>query len=77
MTTITLPDGSVIIDDSELRPEFLARKMNADGISVEDVAAELGEPLADVQRWIAEAPYESPEMYWLRIYNSGALSDDE
>ncbi|MDF3867840.1 hypothetical protein P3W53_25470 [Pseudomonas denitrificans (nom. rej.)] len=77
MTTITLPDGSIIIDDSELRPEFLARKMNADGIAVENIAAELGESLTNVQHWISEAPYEDPETYWLRIYNSGALSDDE
>jgi len=77
MTTITLPDGSIIIDDSELRPDFRARKMNADGIAIEEIAAELGESLATVQAWIDAQPYEAPEAYWLRLYHEGALRDED
>lgn len=77
MAHITLPDGSLIIDDSELMPQHQARRMAHEGVPPSAIASELGEPLADVQQWIAEAPYETPEAYWLRRYNEGNLDDDE
>lgn len=78
MAHITLPDGSLIIDDSELMPDHRARRMAHEGMQPAAIASELGEPLADVQQWIAECPYESPEDFWLRRYNSGThLNDDE
>lgn len=77
MVTVTLPDGSVIFDDSELQPNWRARRMFAEGIAVEVIAIELGESLADIRRWISEAPYETPEAYWTRLYHSGVLSDED
>lgn len=77
MTTITLPDGSSIIDDSELMPRHRARRMAHEGMPSDAIASELGQSLADVERWIAEAPYETPEAYWLRRYHEGNLDDDE
>lgn len=77
MTHITLPDGSLIIDDSELMPQHQARRMAHEGMPPAAIASELGEPLADVQQWIQEAPYETPEAYWLRRYNSGTHLDDD
>jgi hypothetical protein len=77
MAHITLPDGSLIIDDSELMPQHRARLMAHEGMPPAAIASELGEPLADVQQWIAECPYESPEAYWLRRYNSGTHLDDD
>jgi len=77
MTTITLPDGSIIMDDSELMPDHRARRMAHEGVPPAAIASELGESLADVQQWIAEAPYETPEAYWLRRYHEGNLDDDE
>ena len=77
MTHIYLPDGCLIIDDSELMPDHRARLMAHEGIPPDAIASELGEPLADVKRWIAECPYESPEDYWLRRYNEGTHRDDD
>jgi hypothetical protein len=78
MTRITLPDGTSIIDDSELMPRHQARRMAHEGMSPAAIADELEEPLATVQGWIQEAPYETPEQYWLRRYNAGThLADDE
>lgn len=77
MAHITLPDGSLIIDDSELMPEHRARRMAHEGMPSDAIASELGEPLADVQQWISECPYESPEVYWLRRYNEGTHHDDD
>ncbi|MNY21234.1 hypothetical protein D3C86_1547650 [compost metagenome] len=77
MAHITLPDGSLIIDDSELMPDYRARRMAHEGQSSFSIADELGEPLADVQQWIQEAPYETPEAYWLRRYNEGKLDDED
>ena len=77
MAHINLPDGSLIIDDSELMPEHRARLMAHEGMPPDAIASELGKPLADVQQWIAECPYESPEAYWLRRYHEGNLDDDE
>jgi hypothetical protein len=77
MAHITLPDGSLIIDDSELMPSHSARRMAHEGMLPAAIAFELGEPLADVQQWIAECPYESPEDYWLRRYHEGNLDDDD
>lgn len=77
MTHITLPDGSLITDDSELMPQHQARRMAHEGMPPAAIASELGEPLANVQQWIAECPYESPEDYWLRRYNSGTHLDDD
>lgn len=76
MAHITLPDGSLIIDDSELMPQHQARRLAHGGVLPAAIASDLGESLADVQRWIAEGPYESPEDYWLRRYNSGIHLDD-
>lgn len=77
MTTITLPDGTIIIDDSELYPDFQARRMAHEGSTPVEIAEALEVPLADVQRWIIEARYETPEEYWLRRYNAGTHLDDE
>jgi hypothetical protein len=77
MAHITLPDGSLVIDDSELMPEHQARRMAHEGVLPAAIASDLGESLADVQQWIQEAPYETPEAYWLRRYNEGNLDDDE
>ncbi|AZD19678.1 hypothetical protein C4K24_0344 [Pseudomonas chlororaphis subsp. aurantiaca] len=77
MAHITLPDGSLIIDDSELMPEHQARRMAHEGMQPAAIASELGESLADVQQWIQEAPYETPEAYWLRRYNEGTHRDDD
>ncbi|WP_053162045.1 hypothetical protein [Pseudomonas brassicacearum] len=77
MAHITLPDGSLIIDDSELMPQHQARRMAHEGTPPAAIASELGEPLADVQQWIQEAPYETPEAYWLRRYNEGTHRDDD
>ncbi|MNN64886.1 hypothetical protein D3C81_1803560 [compost metagenome] len=77
MAHIYLPDGSLLIDDSELMPQHQARRMAHEGMQPAAIASDLGEPLADVQRWIQEAPYETPEAYWLRRYHEGNLDDDE
>lgn len=81
MATINLPDGSIIIDDSELKPSYQARLLAHEGMTPTDIVSELsytGCSLTDVQRWIAEAPYESPETYWMRRYNEGThMQDDE
>ena len=77
MAHITLPDGSLIIDDSELMPQHRARLMAHEGMAPAAIASELGEPLADVQLWIQEAPYETPEAYWLRRYSEGTHRDDD
>lgn len=58
-------------------PDHQARRMAHEGTPPEAIAHELGEPLATVQRWIQEAPYETPEQYWLRRYNEGSLDEDE
>ena len=50
MSIITLPDGSVICDDSELMPQHQARRMAHEGMQPAAIASDLGEPLADVQR---------------------------
>ncbi|WP_085664153.1 hypothetical protein [Pseudomonas sp. B5(2017)] len=76
MTTITLPDGTFIIDDSELNPDFEARRMAHEGSTPIEIAEALEVPLEDVHRWL-EVPYETPEAYWLRRYNDGAHLDDE
>ncbi|MBB3273445.1 hypothetical protein FHW75_004656 [Pseudomonas sp. OG7] len=76
MTTITLPDGTFIIDDSELNPDFEARRMAHEGSTAVEIAEALEVPLEDVQRWL-EVPYESPEAYWLRRYHAGTHLDDE
>lgn len=80
MAQIDFPDGSMIIDDSELMPNFQARKLAADGMTSADIVRELsyaGCSLSDVERWIAQAPYESPETYWMRRYNAGTHMQDD
>lgn len=76
MARITLPDGSLIIDDSELMPRHQARRMAHEGVPPAAIASELSESLAVVEQWIQEAPYETPEAYWLRRYNEGTHRDD-
>lgn len=76
MTSVTLPDGSTIIDDSELYPDFQARRMAHEGQTATEIAGALGKPLTNVMRWIAECPYETPEAYWLRRYNDGTHRQD-
>ncbi|AYL81309.1 helix-turn-helix domain-containing protein [Pseudomonas syringae pv. actinidiae] len=71
MACITLPDGTEIIDDSELYPEHQARRMAHEGQTPAEIADALGESVSTVQEWIDEEPYESPEAYWMRRYNAG------
>ncbi|AQL38748.1 hypothetical protein [Pseudomonas syringae] len=71
MAHINLPDGTVVIDDSELYPDHQARRMAHEGQTPAEIADELEERLDIVQGWIQEGPYESPEAYWLRRYNAG------
>ncbi|RMU48748.1 terminase gpP N-terminus-related DNA-binding protein [Pseudomonas savastanoi] len=71
MACITLPDGTVIIDDSELYPKHQARRMAHEGQTPAEIADALGESVSTVQEWIDEEPYESPEAYWMRRYNAG------
>lgn len=77
MAHIILPDGTGILDDSELMPRYQARRMAHEGMSPAAIADELEEPLATVQGWIQEAPYETPEQYWMRRYNAGTHLDDD
>ncbi|WP_137164035.1 hypothetical protein [Pseudomonas asiatica] len=77
MTTITLPDGTIIIDDSELYPDFQARRMAHEDSTPAEIANALEVPLEDVQRWLVEAPYETPEAYWLRRYREGTVHDED
>ena len=77
MTLITLPNGAVIIDDSGLMPHSMARRMASEGMLPAAIAAELDESLAEVEQWIREGPYETPEQYWLRRYNDGTLNDED
>lgn len=77
MTLITLPNGALIIDDSGLMPYSTARRMAHEGSSAAEIAAELDESLAEVEQWIQDGPYETPEAYWLRRYNEGTLNDED
>ncbi|EGH27392.1 hypothetical protein PSYMO_40230 [Pseudomonas amygdali pv. mori str. 301020] len=77
MATIELPNGTVVIDDSELYPDHQARRMAHEGQTPAEIADELGESVSTVQEWIDEVPYESPEDYWMRRYNAGTHLDHD
>jgi len=77
MATINFPDGSMIIDDSKLMPNWQARQMLAEGMTPEAIAADMNLPLPKVLEYLAEGPYESPQDYWMRRYNEGTHLDDD
>lgn len=79
MTHIHLPDGTSIIDDSELMPSHQARRMASEGLTPPEIAAALELDLPTVELYLSYGPYESPEDYWMRRYNEGThlLDDDE
>jgi len=77
MTHIHLPDGTSIIDDSELMPSHQARRMASEGMTAPEIAAEMELDLPTVEHYLADGPYENPEDYWNRRYHEGTHLDDE
>ncbi|GGJ53457.1 hypothetical protein [Pseudomonas avellanae] len=77
MTQIHLPDGTEIIDDSELMPSHQARRMASEGMPAPEIATALELDLPTVELYLSWGPYESPEAYWMRRYNAGTHLDDE
>lgn len=71
MTHITLPDGTSLIDDSGLMPSHIARYLHSEGMTAEEIAVDLKEPLSSIEEWLSWGPYESPEDYWNRLYREG------
>jgi hypothetical protein len=71
MTDITLPDGTSLIDDGDLMPSNMARHMFSRGMTAEEIAADMKEPLSSINEWLSWGPYESPEDYWNRLYREG------
>lgn len=71
MTNITLPDGTSLIDDSDLMPSSTAQWLFANGMTAEEIAVDMKEPLSSIEEWLSWGPYESPEDYWNRLYREG------
>lgn len=77
MTHIHLPDGTSIIDDSELMPSHQARRLAFEGMTAPEIATALELDLPTVELYLSYGPYESAEDYWMRRYNAGTHLDDE
>lgn len=69
MAIVHLPDGGIIIDDAGLYHDHQARYLAAvEGRTPAEIAEQLQEPLASVERWLAAGPYETATEYWQRIH---------
>lgn len=59
---IEMPDGSIILDDGGISPRATARRMAADGKTLERIALELQTSVQVVQEYIDEGePTEPPD----------------
>ena len=77
MTTITFPDGSWLIDDSEIEEPYRAMVRASEGADAETIAREFCTTVEQARIWISYGPPRDPQEYWMEKWRDGTLHDPD